>query len=48
MSEVDTFLTIKGDASSLLKEKGSKFIGYMSPVQDEQEAKMNLEKIKKK
>ena len=48
MSEVDTFLTIKGDASSLLKEKGSKFIGSASHVQDEQEAKMNLEKIKKK
>ena len=26
MSAFDTFLTIKGDASSLLKEKGSKFI----------------------
>ena len=48
MSEVDTFLTIKGDASSLLKEKGSKFIGSACHVQDEQEAKMNLEKIKKK
>ncbi|TFB11067.1 YigZ family protein [Candidatus Marinimicrobia bacterium MT.SAG.2] len=48
MSEVDTFLTIKGDASSLLKEKGSKFIGSAFHVQDEQEAKMNLEKIKKK
>ena len=48
MSSVDTFLSIKGDASSLLKEKGSKFIGYMSPVQDEQEAKMKLDTVRKK
>ncbi|TFB12684.1 YigZ family protein [Candidatus Marinimicrobia bacterium MT.SAG.4] len=48
MSEVDTFLTIKGDASSLLKGKGSKFIGYISPVQNEQEAKMKLDTVKKK
>ena len=48
MSEVDTFLTIKGDASSLLKEKGSKFIGYMSPVQDEPSAKMKLDTVRKK
>ena len=48
MSEVDTFLTIKGDASSLLKEKGSKFIGSASYVQDEQEAKMKLDTVRKK
>ena len=48
MSAVDTFLTIKGEASSLLKEKGSKFIGYISPVQNEQEAKMKLDTVKKK
>ena len=48
MSEVDTFLTIKGDASSLLKEKGSKFIGSAFHVQDEQEAKMKLDTVKKK
>ena len=48
MSEVDTFLSIKGDAASLLKEKGSKFIGYAGSVQDESEAKATLEKIRKK
>ena len=48
MSVVDTFLTIKGDATSLLKEKGSKFIGYAFPVQDESEAKKTLERIRKK
>ena len=48
MSVVDTFLTIKGEASSLLKEKGSKFIGYASPAQDETEAKMTLDRIRKK
>ncbi|MCH7886571.1 MAG: YigZ family protein [Candidatus Marinimicrobia bacterium] len=48
MPVVDTFLTIKGDATSLLKEKGSKFIGYASPVQNETEAKTTLERIRKK
>ena len=48
MSVVDTFLTIKGDATSLLKEKGSKFLGYASPVQDETEVKTTLERIRKK
>ena len=48
MSAEDTFLTIKGEASSLLKEKGSKFIGYASPLQDEPEAKMTLDRIKRK
>lgn len=48
MPIADTFLTIKGEADSLLKEKGSKFIGYASPVQDRSEAKMIVEKISKK
>ena len=48
MSAVDTFLTIKGVASSLLKEKGSKFIGHASPVQDELEAKSTIDRIRKK
>ena len=48
MSEVDTFLTIKGDANSLLKEKGSKFIGSAFHVQDEPSAKMKLDTVKKK
>ena len=48
MSEVDTFLTIKGDASSLLKEKGSKFIGSAFHVQDEPSAKMKLDTVRKK
>jgi len=48
MSVVDAFLTIKGEAASLLKEKGSKFIGFASPVQDESEAKMTIERIEKK
>ena len=32
MSEADTFLIIKGDSDSLLKEKGSKFIGFATHV----------------
>ena len=48
MSAVDTLFTIKGEAASLLKEKGSKFIGYASPVKDESEAKMALDRIRNK
>lgn len=48
MPIADTFLTIKGEAASLLKEKGSKFIGYASPVQDQSEAKMIVKRIRKK
>lgn len=48
MSEVDTFLTIKGNSDSLLKEKGSKFIGFATHLNDENEIKTNLDIIRKK
>ena len=47
MSEVDTFLTIKGNSDSLLKEKGSKFIGFATHVINESEIKTNLDSIRK-
>ena len=47
MSEVDTFLTIKGNSDSLLKEKGSKFIGFATHVNDESEIKTTLDVIRK-
>lgn len=41
------FKTVEKEVSDVwLKEKGSKFIGFLSPVNGEEEAKMVLEKIK--
>ena len=48
MSKVDTFLTIKGTSDSLLKEKGSKFIGFATRINDESEIKTNLDLLRKK
>ena len=48
MPEADSFLTIKGDSDSLLKEKGSKFIGFATRINDENEVKTNLDLIRKK
>ena len=45
----DTYKTIEvaqGDA--LFKEKGSKFIGYVFPIEKEDEVKIHLDKLKKK
>ncbi len=47
MSEVDTFLTIKGNSDSLLKEKGSKFIGFATHISDENEIRSTLDIIRK-
>lgn len=49
ISENDTYKTIEvaqGDA--LFKEKGSKFIGYVFPVKNEEEVKIHIEELKKK
>ncbi|MDP2067742.1 MAG: YigZ family protein [Lutibacter sp.] len=49
MSENDTYKTIEtaqGDA--LFKEKGSKFIGYVFPIENEDEVKIHLLELKKK
>lgn len=42
-----TYKTIRKEAEGLYKEKGSKFIGYAERVENEEEAKMFLERIKK-
>lgn len=49
IEEKDTYNTIEvevGDA--LLKEKGSKFIGYVFPITTEEDAKIHIEFLKKK
>ncbi len=49
ISEKDTYKTIevaKGDV--LFKEKGSKFIGYVYPIADENDVKYHIEALKKK
>lgn len=49
IEEKDTYNTIEvevGDA--LLKEKGSKFIGYVFPITTEEDAKFHIEFLKKK
>jgi len=48
MSEVDIFLTIKGNSDSLLKEKGSKFVGFVTHLSDENEINTILHRIRKK
>jgi uncharacterized YigZ family protein len=47
--ENDTYKTIEvaqGDA--LFKEKGSKFIGYVFPIENEEDVKIHIEELKKK
>ncbi|PKP12358.1 MAG: YigZ family protein [Bacteroidetes bacterium HGW-Bacteroidetes-3] len=49
ISENDTYKTIEaayGDA--LFKEKGSKFIGYVFPIENEEEVKIHIDELKKK
>lgn len=48
MQENDTYKTIeKPSGDSLLKEKGSKFIGYVFPITSEDDVKLYLEEVKK-
>ncbi len=44
--ETDEFLTVKNSAEVLYKEKGSKFYGIVSPVNNEEDIKTRLEEIK--
>jgi uncharacterized YigZ family protein len=44
----DTYQTIEKKSEAFFKDKGSKFIGIAIPVYSEQEAKDNLNEIKKK
>lgn len=42
-----TYKTISKESKGLYKEKGSKFIGYVARVENEEEAKLFLQRIKK-
>jgi len=44
---IDTYLTVKEYAESQFKEKGSKFIGRIYPVQSREEAEGQLEALRK-
>ena len=44
--EKDEFLTIAQPSEGFYKEKGSKFLGFAYPVQEEQEIKTKLEQLK--
>jgi len=45
----DTYKTVdRPSGDSLLKEKGSKFIGYVFPISSEDDVKLSLEAVKKK
>ncbi|OFX22290.1 MAG: YigZ family protein [Bacteroidetes bacterium GWA2_31_9] len=44
----DTYLTIESQSEGLFKDKGSKFIAFAFPVNNEDEIKQNLENIRKK
>lgn len=48
MNAEDTFFTLEGESEGLYKEKGSKFLAFAYPVQDEEEIKENIEALKKK
>jgi len=44
----DSFFTLKGVSEGLYKEKGSKFLAFAYPVQDEDEIKEKIDALKKK
>ncbi|HEY9168747.1 MAG TPA: YigZ family protein [Lutibacter sp.] len=49
ISENDTYRTIEtAQGEALFKEKGSKFIGYVFPIEKEDDAKIHIEELKKK
>jgi len=45
---LDTYLSISQPAESLFKEKGSKFIAFAYPVENEQDIKEKLDLLRKK
>ena len=49
ISENDTYKTIEiAQGEALFKEKGSKFIGYVFPIENEDDVKIHIEELKKK
>lgn len=47
MPEPDSYLTLSTPSSGLYKEKGSKFLSFAFPVQDEQEIKETVDRLRK-
>lgn len=48
MSETDTYKTVsKSSIGELFKDKNSKFIGYVYPVENEDQIKIHLDEVKK-
>lgn len=47
MSNEDTYQTVEGNAEGLFKDKGSKFIAFISHVETEEEIKETIQLIKK-
>lgn len=43
-----SYLTVQNTASGLYKEKGSKFISYVYPLETEEQVRFNLEALRKK
>ncbi|WP_026951346.1 IMPACT family protein [Algoriphagus mannitolivorans] len=48
MSDEDSFLTLSRSSEAILKDRGSKFLGYAFPVKSEDEIKTHLQELKKK
>ncbi len=46
--ETDNFLTIESPSEGLFKEKGSRFLAFAYPVQDEEEIQLIIENTRKK
>ena len=44
----DTYLTIKRTSEGIFKEKGSKFLAFAFPVENEEEIKGHIDELKKK
>ena len=44
--EADEFLTIKGTSEGIYKEKGSKFLAFAFPVENEEEVKKRVDELK--
>jgi len=47
MEASDTYLSIASESQSSIREKASKFLAFASPVRNEEEVKVYLEKLKK-
>jgi uncharacterized YigZ family protein len=47
MKSTDTFKTVSCPGNGIFKDRGSRFLGYVFPVSDEQEIKEIIAKIKK-